>query len=112
MSIVPVPAAKRNRRQRGFDQGLEMLRHLAPPWREACRPCLERADGLSQKVLGRAGRLVNLQGKIRIVAGREIASRVVLVDDVCTTGATLSACAAALRMAGCLEVRAVTALRD
>lgn len=61
-----------------------------------------------QESLGRAARLFNLAGAFAVRPGRLAeGSRVLLVDDVVTTGATLSACAAALSKAGVAEVFAV-----
>ncbi|MGZ6589748.1 MAG: ComF family protein, partial [Solirubrobacteraceae bacterium] len=65
-----------------------------------------------QARLDRAARQVNVAGAFRVrVPGRVRGRRVVLVDDVCTTGATLAACVAALREAGAAEVRAVVVAR-
>lgn len=61
-----------------------------------------------QKSLDRAGRLCSLTGAFAVRPGRLAEnSRVLLVDDVVTTGATLTACAAALHKAGAAEVFAV-----
>ena len=58
-----------------------------------------------QESLGREGRLLNLAGAFEVRPGRLAEnSRVLLVDDVVTTGATLSSCAAALLKAGAGEV--------
>jgi predicted amidophosphoribosyltransferase len=55
----------------------------------------------------------NVRGAFVLTAeARRLAGRtVVIVDDVCTTGATLEACARAMKAAGCREVRALTAAR-
>jgi ComF family protein len=72
---------------------------------------LQRAGAVQQKSLDYERRKENLRGQISLSpsAAREAVSRhVVLLDDVFTTGATLDACAGALRTAGCEAVNAVT----
>ncbi len=70
---------------------------------------LQRTGGAQQKSLDLAERRRNLKGRIRLsVPGSVLPGSVVLLDDVFTTGATLDACAAALREAGCVEVLGFT----
>jgi ComF family protein len=113
---VPVPLHRRRRRARGFNQAAELARALGLPVVDA----LVRVRATSSQTdLPAAQRHRNVRGAFRAagagflrrgraaVGGRTI----VLVDDVCTTGATLEACAAALKAAGAREVRALTAAR-
>jgi predicted amidophosphoribosyltransferase len=73
---------------------------------------LERQGGSRPQVgLERRARLVNARGSARARPGAAVPRRVVLVDDVYTTGATLDACAGALRRAGAAEVVALTFAR-
>jgi predicted amidophosphoribosyltransferase len=89
------------------------MSRLTGPSANWIRPdLLERSDSKSQKELNREDRLLNLKGRIRVRKGRPIPEQAILVDDVCTTGATLIACAAALREAGCRRVDALTIFRD
>ena len=81
-----------------------LLSLLVPP------ACLARADGGARQVgAGRAGRRARGRFDIRAVA--RAPGAVALVDDVHTTGATLRACAAALRSAGAEHVVCVTYAR-
>ena len=108
MTLVPVPAAPRRRRRRGFDPAEEIARALA---RETGRPlgrCLRRGDGPRQ--VGRARR-ERLASPPRVRAPGAVPERAALVDDVVTTGATLAACAAALRRAGAREIGALAFAR-
>ena len=107
--IVPVPT---RRRDRGYNPPALLARPLAralgvPTDEKALEKC--RATH-TQEGLTAAQRLQNLRGAFRVPdAGRVEGRRVLLVDDVITTGATVSACAEALTRAGALEVFAVAA---
>jgi predicted amidophosphoribosyltransferase len=111
--LMPVPSRGRNRLARGFDPVESCLRRLPADLGAARAPArLVRSESRNQKDLDRAGRWRNLEGCIRLHGRLPPGSRVLLVDDVCTTGATLSACAAELRRCGCSAVDAVTLFRD
>ena len=55
---------------------------------------------LDQRTLGRKGRIGNLSGSFRVIEGATVPPHVLLVDDVCTTGSTMSAACDALRAGG------------
>lgn len=103
--IVPVPAAAARLRSRGFDPAGEIARRLAADGGRPVSDCLRRHGGNRQVGTSRSSRLADPP---RIEALGEVPGRVLLVDDVMTTGATLTACGNALRGAGCLEVMAAT----
>jgi len=109
---VPVPLHGRRRRARGFNQARELARHLGVPVADALRRTRATA---SQADLPAEARHGNVQGAFamrRLMARVNVEGlRVVLVDDVSTTGATIEACASALRAAGAADVSAVTAAR-
>jgi ComF family protein len=109
-AVVPVPLHPSRRRHRGFNQADDLARHLGLPVVDALRRLRATAP---QAELPAARRHANVRDAF--AARRRAASLrtsvVVLIDDVSTTGATLNACAHALKEAGVREVRALTAAR-
>jgi ComF family protein len=110
--VVPVPLHAWRRLRRGFNQADDLARRLGPP---VCRALWRTRATPPQTGLGAAERRANVRGAFRVSPfvrrGRLRGARIVLVDDVRTTGATLRACARVLKAAGAREVRAVTVAR-
>ncbi len=108
-ALVPVPAHPARRRQRGFDQAERLAAALARRSRLPLRHCLTRSAGARQVGAGRTDRLT--PGRIGVRASGPAPPVAALVDDVHTTGATLDACARALRAAGSEHVVCLTYAR-
>jgi len=104
-AVVAVPTAPLRSRARGFDPAAEIAAALAERAGLPLRPCLARS-GLGRQVGRRRAQRVGHPPQIRSCA--EVPRSVLLVDDVLTTGATLSACARALRSAGAVRIVAIT----
>jgi ComF family protein len=107
--VVPVPTATGRVRRRGYDQARLLARQLARRGHLPYVEVLKRQGQAHQVGANREQRLWQLQTAFRAcnlsaVRGR----RLILVDDVVTTGATLEAAAAVLRAAGARRVDAVT----
>lgn len=111
--VLPLPLSAARLRQRGFNQALELARHLAPGKTDGT--LLQRLrDTPAQSTLPRAARLRNVRGAFGVAPGRapELEGRrVLLVDDVMTSGATLFAAAQALRAAGASHVTGLVLAR-
>jgi ComF family protein len=112
-TLVPVPLHPRKRRERGFNQSELIARALVRATGEGARiaPFLRRVvDTPSQTSLDRQARRANLKNAFALKrgAGLNPGHRYLLVDDVFTTGSTLSGCARVLRRAGCLNLDCVT----
>jgi predicted amidophosphoribosyltransferase len=107
-AVVPVPPAPWRWRWRGFDPAEEIAATLSRLAGLPHRACLKRGGGPRQVGRRRSQRLADPP---RVWAVREVPRLAILVDDVHTTGATLSACAAALRARGTRDVTALTLAR-
>ena len=106
---VAVPPQPRHARRRGFDPAAALAAALAPRLGLELRRCLRRRDRVRQVGASRAQR--RRDGRLAVEARMRSPARVLLIDDVHTTGATLHACARALRAAGSREVVALTYAR-
>ena len=111
-ALVPVPLHPRRLRRRGFNQAERLAAALSRRTGLRVADCLCRAGtGRTQMGRDRAQRLAGVWGTVGVAPGARVPRRAILVDDVVTTGATLGACAAALRAAGVHEVSAVAYAR-
>ena len=113
--IVPVPLFPRRRRVRGYNQSAllahALARHLRLPVDE--RTLARTRNTASQARTGKADeRKFNVREAFACRGDALTGKTVLLLDDVTTTGATLDACAHALREAGVASVRALTFARE
>ena len=103
--VTWAPTTRVRRQQRGFDQSELLARAVARQLDRPCRSLLQRRPGPPQT--GRDGLARAIGPDLR--ARQRVPGHVLVVDDVTTTGATLSAAATALRERGAVVVDAVTA---
>jgi ComF family protein len=108
--IVPVPLHTTRLAERGYNQAQLLSEHVA---QETLLPCLPEAvqrqrNTQSQVTLSAVERLTNLQDAFQATPHLVSNQRILLIDDVYTTGATLSACAQAFLQAGAQAVYGLT----
>ncbi|WP_462321938.1 double zinc ribbon domain-containing protein [Halochromatium sp.] len=104
MAILPVPLHPRRLRTRGYNQALELARVVgrrrAIPVTHSC--CRRRRATQAQSELDERLRFANIRGAFEVTS--EVPRRVAILDDVVTTGATVSELARTLRRAGCEQI--------
>ncbi len=112
-AITAVPMQRKNERRRGYNQAELLARALSRRTGIACDMTLlaRRGTRAPQSTLARrAERARNAKGAFGATPGAR-GKRILIVDDICTTGATMRACADALVEAGAARVCAVTVAR-
>lgn len=103
--VTFVPATRRALVERGFNPAEELARRVARGLGLRCAPLLRKArETRDQSALGRAARARNVAGAFEAIRSAETARRILLVDDVMTTGATVEACARALAEMGQIAI--------
>jgi len=105
--IIPVPMSPEKERERGYNPAFLLGNELAVALDIPLETILQKVRStVPQRLLAREKRLQNQKGVFQVVAKKPI-SKVLLVDDVFTTGATLEECAKVLKKAGAQWVGAV-----
>jgi ComF family protein len=111
--IVPVPLHNKRLRQRGFNQTELLARVLSKYYGVPVQPALARTrDTKAQFDLPRTERFTNIDGAFEVIDHDLIhGRRVLLLDDIYTTGATIAECSKALQAAGARRVEILTLSR-
>ena len=112
--ITWAPLSKKRLRERGFDQAELLAREVGRLLSIPAAPALEktRNTGPQSELEEESARRANARGAYALLPGADLTGkRVVLVDDVVTSGSTLSECAALLRRGGAAQVYCLTLAR-
>jgi ComF family protein len=112
--VVPVPLHRGRERSRGYNQAVLLARHLARDMRVEIDPRASRRVRATKPLahsMSRDERRDIVRGAFSARRERTEGRRILLIDDVVTTGATLNACATALLEVGALEVHALAFVR-
>lgn len=112
--LVPVPLHSSRLRERGYNQSTLLCRELGKLSNMAVddRSLVRLRQTASQTAFDRDGRRSNVEGAFGCIDGTLAGRNVLLIDDVCTTGATLKSCAAVLKEKGVLSVWGLTFARE
>ena len=108
-----VPVSDRRRRERGFDQSCELCRAACRHWGVKPTPTLRKTVHTKPQsaLTGPEERRANVLGVYEAIAPNVWGRKILLVDDVLTTGATMAECARVLRESGAAEVVCLTLAR-
>jgi ComF family protein len=113
-AIIPVPLHHKRKQERGFNQSELLAEQIAKLNRiPLLLGGVERIKVTEQQAhLDAAARRRNMQGAFAWKSKQSAPKRILLIDDVLTTGATMAACADVLHQAGCQQVRGVALARS
>lgn len=112
--IVPVPLHINRLRERGFNQSLILARALSKKFRLPVDfdSLKRRMPTASQVSLGRAARKMNVKGAFHLADAAAVKDeKIILIDDVFTTGSTVRECASVLMEGQAKEVAVITLAR-
>jgi ComF family protein len=110
--LVPLPLHSERLRDRGFNQALELARPVSAAWQLPidATSCQRVRNTPAQADLPWRGRIKNMRGAFHCCADFT-GKRIVLIDDVMTSGATLDECARTLKLHGAVDVTALVLAR-
>jgi len=113
--LVPVPLHEKRLRERGYNQSLLLAAELSKQLSLAVNPSLMkrvRNTGPQARSSSVYERRVNMEKTFMCTSGEAAGRDIVIIDDVCTSGATLESCATALKAAGANRVLGFTLARE
>jgi ComF family protein len=113
--LVPVPLHDKRLRERGYNQSQLLAAELSQQISMAVNPALVkrvRNTGPQARSASVYERRVNMENTFICTSGEAAGRDIVIVDDVCTSGATLESCASALKAAGANHVLGFTLARE
>jgi ComF family protein len=107
--LMPIPLFRVKKRSRGYNQARWIARGMGTKWNipVSTKLLVRKKDTVSQTTLHREERLRNMENAF-VISQPLNARKIGIIDDVLTTGATISAGAQVLKAAGAVEIRAIT----
>ena len=109
--VTFVPASRKARARRGFDHAELLAQEVAAAIGRPVIPLLSPPRAHDQRALSRRARMGNMAHAVSALPGASAPESILLIDDVCTTGATLFAACDAIREAGGHNVHCLTFAR-
>jgi len=106
ITFIPATAEALNRR--GFDHMEKIAELVAKYAHLRSLSVFERPKSLDQRKLNRRERAENMKQKFQIRADVELPSKLIVIDDICTTGSTMFGAALSLREGGCEKLFGLT----
>lgn len=104
-TIFPVPVSGSRLRERGYNQAALLAAAISRETGALFKEPLIRSGGESQIRVSGAGRIANISGKFSVQPGTDCKGKVWLIDDVMTTGATITEIVSTLSDAGIQQVQ-------
>lgn len=110
--IIPLPLHRERLRERGFNQAIELARPVSRAWHLPidATSCTRTRNTTAQVQLAWRQRVKNMRGAFHCSTDLT-GKRIILIDDVMTSGASLNECARTLKLHGALEVTALVVAR-
>lgn len=108
--VLPVPMSRVKKRSRGYNQAAQIAHPIAMAFHSDFSDNLitRQFETKSQIGLGREERFKNIHNAFQGNSAKLIGKKVLLVDDITTTGATITSCAKALKESGCERIYCIT----
>lgn len=108
--VTAVPISPARYRERGYNQSEQIAKIISQQLGVPYRSTLMRSSSAHQVGRGRGERLAAIRGSFKLIRSVD-GQRILVIDDVLTTGATLAECAATLSAAGAASVQGATVAR-
>ena len=114
--LIPVPIHKERKKQRGYNQSELIVRIIADEVKSIklqVNVLKKDKNIVAQSTLNKAKREENIKDVYKIVNSEKIKNKKVLIlDDIYTTGSTVNECSKVLKEAGCKEIGVITIAKD
>ena len=113
--IIPVPISKKRKYKRGYNQSYLIAREIAKHADLNCenKCIIKQKDTIEQSKLNKNQRKENVQSAYKIIEKEKLFNkRILLIDDIYTTGSTVNECSKMLKQAGVNEIGVITIAKD